>query len=293
MNLMYVLVRNMLSWVSEILSAVVAGGFFGICAASNQCPVRLHGFLLKISKRKKNVTRHDIRIIHPSIIHLSSLFSPSVLSTKKMNSCCFIFRILLVPHALCKNTRESRGTDGRTGWRQNAFSTLLEGICSRRTTKALRPLRGGRRGVVSALEMEASFAGSHTFSPPLAPRVKTSSRGNHLTHFHPISTAECVHFQANGMSFCWSLWSRINPGIKTDFPGSNLPSSIDFFTLTEPVLPNLTWQPAAQWTGSTLASHRGSSPPPPPSSFLVSMRRKRDWEGKRRKKKEKKGLPDV
>lgn len=105
--------------------------------------------------------------------------------------------------------------------------------------------------------------GSHTFSP-LARRVKTTSRGNHLTHFHPISTAECVHFQANGMSFCRSLWSRINPGIKTDFPGSNLPSSIDFFTLTEPVLPNLTWQPAAQWTGSTLASRRGSSPPPPP-----------------------------
>lgn len=103
--------------------------------------------------------------------------------------------------------------------------------------------------------------GSHTFSP-LAQRVKTTSWGNHLTHFHPISTAECVHFQANGMSFCWSLWSRINPRIKTDFPGSNLPSSIDFFTLTEPVLPNLTWQPAAQWTGSTLASHRGSSPPP-------------------------------
>lgn len=69
--------------------------------------------------------------------------------------------------------------------------------------------------------------------------VKTTCWGNHLTHFHPISTAECVHFQANGMSFCRSLWSRINPGIKTDFPGSNLPSSIDFFTLTEPVLPNL------------------------------------------------------
>lgn len=119
---------------------------------------------------------------------------------------------------------------------------------------------------------------SHTFSP-LAQRVKTTSRGNHLTHFHPISTAECVHFQANGMSFCWSLWSRINPGIKTDFPGSNLPSSIDFFTLTEPVLPNLTWQPAAQWTGSTLASHRGSSPPPPPPLHEVKERL-----GRRKKK---------
>lgn len=103
--------------------------------------------------------------------------------------------------------------------------------------------------------------GSCTFSP-LAWGVQTASRGNHLTHFHPISTAECVHFQANGMSFCRSFWSRINPGIKTDFPESNLPSSIDFFTLAEPVLPNLTWQPAAQWTGSTLVSHRGSVPPP-------------------------------
>lgn len=70
--------------------------------------------------------------------------------------------------------------------------------------------------------------------------VQTACRGNHLTLFHLISTAECVHFQANGMSFCQSLWSRINPGIKTDFLGSNLPSTIDFFTLTTSVLPNLT-----------------------------------------------------
>lgn len=114
---------------------------------------------------------------------------------------------------------------------------------------------------------------SHTFTPRRPPILskesKTSSRSNHLTHFHPISTAECVHFQANGMSFCRSLWSRINPGIKTDFPGSNLPSSIDFFTLTEPVLPNLTWQPAAQWTGSTSAPHRGSSLLPSSSSSSV------------------------
>lgn len=102
--------------------------------------------------------------------------------------------------------------------------------------------------------------------------VQTTCWGNQLTHFHPISTAECVHFQANGMSFCRSLWSRINPGIKTDFPGSNLPSSIDFFTLTTSVLPNLTWQPAAQWTGSTLAPHRGSSPPPPPPPHKVKER---------------------
>lgn len=65
---------------------------------------------------------------------------------------------------------------------------------------------------------------------------------NQLTYFHPISRIECVHFLTNGLSFCRSLWSRINPGIKTDFPGSNLPSSIDFFTLMESVLPNLTWQ---------------------------------------------------
>lgn len=63
---------------------------------------------------------------------------------------------------------------------------------------------------------------------------------NQLTYFHPISSMECVRFLTNGMSFCRSLWSQINPGIKTDFPGSNLPSSIDFFTLMASVLPNLT-----------------------------------------------------
>lgn len=152
---------------------------------------------------------------------------------------------------------------GETGWRPNAF---------RLGEMHLQPLdnSGLENSASGPLRTGISAAQSHTFSlPPLpAPRVKTSSkRGNHLTHFHPISTAECVHFQPNGMSFCWSLWSRINPGIKTDFPGSNLPSSIDFFTLTEPVLPNLTWQPAAQWTGSTLASHRGSSPAPSDSQW--------------------------
>lgn len=149
----------------------------------------------------------------------------------------------------------------------NAFH-LVGCICSRWTTMALRLWLRGHGGAVPVLEMESACRPRswlpHLQSPFAQKGVKTSSRGNHLTHFHPISTAECVHFQANGMSFCWSLWSRINPGIKTDFPGSNLPSSIDFFTLTEPVLPNLTWQPAAQWTGSTLASHRGSAPPPPP-----------------------------
>lgn len=102
----------------------------------------------------------------------------------------------------------------------------------------------------SALEMEGVVGvcvagGSHGQPPPFPhhlffPPKESKNKANHLTHFHPISTAECVHFGANGMSFCRSLWSRINPGIKTDFPGSNLPSSIDFFTLTEPVLPNLT-----------------------------------------------------
>lgn len=136
---------------------------------------------------------------------------------------------------------------------------------------ALRILRG-HGGFVFALEME-SVRGPHSQQQPhlqsLCTESRTTSQGNRLTHFHPISTAECVHFWPNGMSFCWSLWSRINPGIKTDFPESNLPSSIDFFTLTEPVLPNLTWQPAAQWTGSTLASHRGNSPPPPRSLVLT------------------------
>lgn len=147
--------------------------------------------------------------------------------------------------------------------------TSVEHISSCWTTTALRTL-WGHGGPVSVRPHSQQ---PHLHTPPAPPILskesKTSSRSNHLTHFHPISTAECVHFQANGMSFCRSLWSRINPGIKTDFPGSNLPSSIDFFTLTEPVLPNLTWQPAAQWTGSTSAPHRGSSLLPSSSSSSV------------------------
>ena len=123
---------------------------------------------------------------------------------------------------------------------------------------------------LGCVEMESDCRPHSRKQPHLpSPRSesRTTSQGNHLTHFHPISTAECVHFRPNGMSFCWSLWSRINPGIKTDFPGSNLPSSIDFLTLTEPVLPNLTWQPGAQWTASTLASHRELSS----FSFFISQ----------------------
>lgn len=96
-------------------------------------------------------------------------------------------------------------------------------------------------------------------------------------------------FGPNGMSFQRSLWSRINPGIKTDFPGSNLPSSIDFFTLTEPVLPNLTWQHTAQWTREHLGdSQRELScvfsfslaptfhPLTPPTSFWAAFQKVRE-----------------
>lgn len=93
---------------------------------------------------------------------------------------------------------------------------------------------------------------------------------NHLTYFHPISRVECVHFLTNGMSFCRSLWSRINPGIKTDFPGSNLPSSIDFFTLMESVLPNLTWQRFC----TMVWEHLGNSQKELLLSFLSSSRNK-------------------
>lgn len=92
-------------------------------------------------------------------------------------------------------------------------------------------------------------------TPTLCPESEENEWVNQLTYFHPISRVECVHFLTNGMSFCRSLWSRINPGIKTDFPRSNLPSSIDFFTLTESVLPNLTWQ----WFCTMAWEHLGSS----------------------------------
>lgn len=169
--------------------------------------------------------------------------------------CCFIFRS---SHSSC--FMENTGEQGRWASASHLVGRHLQQLDNNGLETTLRPqwsscLCSGNGG-------GGLIHGQPHLQSPFAQRVQTTSRGNHLTHFHPISTAECVHFQANGMSFCWSLWSRINPGIKTDFPGSNLPSSIDFFTLTEPVLPNLTWQPAAQWTGSTLASHRGSSPPP-------------------------------
>lgn len=73
------------------------------------------------------------------------------------------------------------------------------------------------------------------------------------------------------MSFCRSLWLRINPGIKTDFPGSNLPSSIDFFTLMESVLPNLTWQ----WFCTMGWEHLGNSQ----KELLVSFLSVKYWGG--------------
>lgn len=210
-----------------------------------------------------------------SLINNASLFPFLFLTAEKKKCvCCFIFRF---PHSSC--FMEDTGERGRWASASHLVGRHLQPLDNNGLETTLRPrwscLCSGNGGPHSR---------AATPPVPFAQRVKTTSRGNHLTHFHPISTAECVHFQANGMSFCWSLWSRINPGIKTDFPGSNLPSSIDFFTLTEPVLPNLTWQPAAQWTGSTLASHRGSSPPPPP------LHEVKERLGRRKKKK---GLPDV
>lgn len=110
----------------------------------------------------------------------------------------------------------------------------------------------------------------HTHS--FCPESEENEWVNQLTYFHPISRVECVHFLTNGMSFCRSLWSRINPGIKTDFPRSNLPSSIDFFTLTESVLPNLTWQ----WFCTMAWEHLGSSLKELLLSFLSAK-----WKGKK------------
>lgn len=109
----------------------------------------------------------------------------------------------------------------------------------------------------------------HTHS--FCPESEENEWVNQLTYFHPISGVECVHFLTNGMSFCRSLWSRINPGIKTDFLRSNLPSSIDFFTLTESVLPNLTWQ----WFCTMAWEHLGSSLKELLLSFLSAK-----WKGK-------------
>lgn len=67
------------------------------------------------------------------------------------------------------------------------------------------PRRGPENGFRGACGSEAfcrhTFPQHRTLSYSLALQEnKTSSRGNHLTHFHPISTAECVHFR--GLMAC-------------------------------------------------------------------------------------------
>lgn len=159
-------------------------------------------------------------------------------------------------HALREHTGETQPVD-------KCISPCTECICRSRTTMAQRIL--GRaaakawkwipRGLHADARLSAATPSSGTalclprsLSRPLSRRAKQAARAItwHISIQFPLPNV--FIFGPNGMSFQRSLWSRINPGIKTDFPGSNLPSSIDFFTLTEPVLPNLTWQHTAQWT---------------------------------------------
>lgn len=70
---------------------------------------------------------------------------------------------------------------------------------------ALEMEGGGGGGGVGVCGGEASLTGGHTPSPPhplthhrhyhlfFLPK-ESKNKANHLTHFHPISTAECVHF---------------------------------------------------------------------------------------------------
>lgn len=158
--------------------------------------------------------------------------------------------------ALWEHTGETQPVD-------KCISPCTECICRSRTTMAQRILR---RAAAKAWKWIPRGLRIRGFLPPHLPPVlrfpphalslplSLSRRAKqaagaitwHISIQFPLPNV--FIFGPNGMSFQQSLWSRINPGIKTDFPGSNLPSSIDFFTLTEPVLPNLTWQHTAQWT---------------------------------------------
>lgn len=152
----------------------------------------------------------------------------------------FYFKIFSRVYSEVWKTQESRT------FQTNAFA-LTEHICNIFPTMAWRLLSihiGLLKNIFfySVLKMDHVWGtDSHSYhTHSFCLENEENDWVNQLTYFHPISSMECVRFLTNGMSFCRSLWSQINPGIKTDFPGSNLPSSIDFFTLMESVLPNLT-----------------------------------------------------
>lgn len=131
-------------------------------------------------------------------------------------------------------------------------TTMAQRILRRAATKAWKWIRRGLRirGFLPPHLPPAPHFSPHALSLPLSLSRRAKQAAGAITWHISIQfpLPNVFIFGPNGMSFQRSLWSRINPGIKTDFPGSNLPSSIDFFTLTEPVLPNLTWQHTAQWT---------------------------------------------
>lgn len=149
-------------WVSEIMPVVAfffPSSLHVQCSlkASNHCPVHLYSFPFKFSNNK-SVIHHDKHIIHLSIMHLTQSFT-SLLSkdTKVENSCCFMFRF----------SRSSCHAFWKTQERAHGGHILSPCCCSCRTTMALRPLPG-HGGVVSVLEMEASF----TAATPSVPSLK-------------------------------------------------------------------------------------------------------------------------
>lgn len=129
---------------------------------------------------------------------------------------------------------------------------------------------------------EASF----TAATPSVPSLKESKQPAgaitwHISIQFPLQNV--FIFRLMACHFAGAFGQELILESKQIFRGAIFHQVLIFFTLTEPVLPNLTWQPAAQWTGSTLASHRGSSPPPP------SLHEVKERLGRRKKKR----LPDV
>ncbi len=246
-----------------------------------------------------------------SILHFP--FLSSAPQRQRKEGPCFILRWAILHLALCGNTQERRSQwTNAFHLAQSAFAGAgqqwpreYSGGSRRRPENGFRGACGSEAFCCHTFLQCCAFP-PHALSLPLSLSRRAKQAAGAITWHISIQfpLPNVFIFGPNGMSFQRSLWSRINPGIKTDFPGSNLPSSIDFFTLTEPVLPNLTWQHTAQWTREHLGDsqrelscvfsfslaptfHPLTPPPPhththtPPLEQLKKSGRKGDFWGER------------
>lgn len=166
---------------------------------------------------------------------MSPVFPPHLRDKQKRSLLCF-----RIDYSSSHTSRKHTGDIS-----DKCISAEPRCICTSRTTIARGVLRRAVVEILEALRLllhssGALFPPSHAASQ-WEEQKKTRSQGQSPDTFPSNFHCRMCSFSVlMACHFARAFGQELNLESKQIFRGSNLPSSIDFFTLTEPVLPNLT-----------------------------------------------------